>query len=136
MKLKIKNFNWLAGKPVAILNDKTAKKLNVFVDDRIAIMNSKKVYSVIDIFPRLVKENEIGLSYELSKVLKLKEGSSVEVGPSQLSGASFLIRKKMSGEALLEKADENPFLVKFYQNPKKYGFQAQIFFLLRRYRII
>jgi len=28
MKLKIKNFNWLAGRPVVILNDKTAKKMN------------------------------------------------------------------------------------------------------------
>jgi deoxyguanosine kinase len=31
--------------------------------------------------------------------------------------------------------EENPFLVKFYQDPKKHGFQAQIFFLLRRYNL-
>ena len=31
--------------------------------------------------------------------------------------------------------EENPFLVNFYQDQKKYGFQAQIFFLLRRYNL-
>ena len=103
MKLKIKNFNWLAGRPVVILNDKTAKKMNVFVDDRIAISNSKKVYAVVDIFPKLVKENEIGLSQELSGILKLKNKSIVEVSASELSDASFLIKKKMNGATLNKK---------------------------------
>jgi deoxyadenosine/deoxycytidine kinase len=34
----------------------------------------------------------------------------------------------------MENVDENPFLVNFYQDPKKFGFQTQIFFLLRRYK--
>ena len=42
--------------------------------------------------------------------------------------------EKVNAETLLEDAEENPFLRKFYQNPKKYSFQAQIFFLLRRYQ--
>ena len=96
MKLKIKNFNWLAGRPVVVLNEKTAKKLNVFVDDRVAITNSKKVYAVVDIFPRLVKDKEIGLSHELGQILKLRNGASVEVSSSELSDASFLIKKKMN----------------------------------------
>jgi AMP phosphorylase len=103
VKLKIKNFNWLAGRPVVVLNDKTAKKLNVFVDDRVAITNSKKVYAVVDIFPRLVKDKEIGLSHELGQILKLRNGASVEVSSSELSDASFLIKKKMNGEALNKK---------------------------------
>ena len=44
------------------------------------------------------------------------------------------LAEKMNAEALLEDAEENPFLRKFYQDPKKHGFQAQIFFLLRRYQ--
>jgi AMP phosphorylase len=100
MKLKIRNFNWLAGRPIAVLNDKTAKKLNVFVDDRIAIDDGKRAYAVVDIFPRLVRKNEIGLSQELSKVLKLKDKSYVEIGPSELSGAPYLIKKRMEGETL------------------------------------
>lgn len=35
---------------------------------------------------------------------------------------------------MLENTEDNPFLNKFYQNPKRYSFQIQIFFLLRRYQ--
>jgi len=44
------------------------------------------------------------------------------------------LAETLNAEALLEDAEENPFLRKFYQDPKKYSFQAQIFFLLRRYQ--
>ncbi|MAH49435.1 hypothetical protein CMI37_26670 [Candidatus Pacearchaeota archaeon] len=100
MKLKIKNFNWLAGRPVVILNGETAKKLNVHVDDRIALTSSKKVYAVVDIFSKLVKKNEIGLSNEVSAVLKSKNKSTIEVSTSELSDATYLIRKKLSGAPL------------------------------------
>lgn len=100
MKLKIKNFNWLAGKPVVILNDKTAQKMNIFVDDRVEISGEKKIYAVVDIFPKLVKENEIGVSHELGKILKLKNKVSVEVSASEMSNASFLIKKKLNGKKL------------------------------------
>ena len=35
---------------------------------------------------------------------------------------------------ILEAADENPFLPKFYQDRKMYAFQTQAWFLLSRYR--
>jgi deoxyadenosine/deoxycytidine kinase len=37
-------------------------------------------------------------------------------------------------KAVLERADENPFLTKFYEDPGKFAFQTQIFFLLTRYQ--
>jgi len=43
------------------------------------------------------------------------------------------LAEKLSAQALLEDVDENPFLSQFYENPKKYAFQTQIFFLLRRF---
>jgi AMP phosphorylase len=103
MKLKIKNFNWYAGKPVVFLNDKTAKKMNIFVDDRVAIAGKKKVYAIIDVFSKMVKEDEIGVSQELYRLLKLRTGTKVEVLASEMSDASFLIKKKMSGETLSQK---------------------------------
>lgn len=99
MKLKIKNLHWLAGRPVAILNDKTAKKLNVFANDRVAITNSKKVYAIVDIFPKVIK-NQIGLSRELTSILKLEDNAYVKVSTSEISDATFLIRKKMQGHKL------------------------------------
>jgi deoxyadenosine/deoxycytidine kinase len=53
------------------------------------------------------------------------------VGKTSLA---LMLADKINGEPLLEDTEENPFLAKFYQNPKKYGFQTQIFFLLRRYQ--
>jgi deoxyguanosine kinase len=54
------------------------------------------------------------------------------VGKTSLA---MMVAEKMDGQALLEDAEENPFLVSFYQNPEKYAFQTQIFFLLRRYHL-
>jgi deoxyguanosine kinase len=56
---------------------------------------------------------------------------SLGVGKTSLA---VMLAEKISGQTLLERTEENPFLVKFYQNPKKYRFQTQIFFLLHRYQ--
>jgi deoxyadenosine/deoxycytidine kinase len=53
------------------------------------------------------------------------------VGKTSLA---VMLAERMNGQALLEDTEENPFLWKFYQSPEKYGFQTQIFFLLRRYQ--
>lgn len=57
-------------------------------------------------------------------------------GPLGVGKTSLALKlaETLNAEALLEDAEENPFLRKFYQDPKKYSFQAQIFFLLRRYQ--
>lgn len=39
---------------------------------------------------------------------------------------------EFDSELLLEKADENPFLASFYQNPKQYALSTQLHFLLQR----
>lgn len=45
-----------------------------------------------------------------------------------------MLAERLDGEILLEDIEENPFLADFYRDPRKYGFQTQIFFLLRRYQ--
>ena len=56
-------------------------------------------------------------------------------GPLGVGKTSFalMLAEKMNGQTLIEDVEENPFLDNFYKNPKRYGFQTQIFFLLRRY---
>jgi deoxyguanosine kinase len=44
------------------------------------------------------------------------------------------LAERINGQTLLEDTEDNPFLDKFYQNPRRYAFQIQIFFLLRRYQ--
>lgn len=45
-----------------------------------------------------------------------------------------LLANRLGAHLILEEATENPFLADFYNNRKKYAFQAQIFFLLERYQ--
>ena len=44
------------------------------------------------------------------------------------------IAERVKATRILEKADDNPFLGHFYRDKERYAFQAQIFFLLSRYR--
>ncbi len=45
-----------------------------------------------------------------------------------------LLAKEFSARMILEKPEENPFLEPFYQDRKKYAFQAQLFFLVNRFQ--
>jgi deoxyguanosine kinase len=45
-----------------------------------------------------------------------------------------LLHKRLGGKAVLEQFEENPFLARFYQDPLRYAFQTQIFFLLTRFK--
>jgi deoxyadenosine/deoxycytidine kinase len=45
-----------------------------------------------------------------------------------------MLEKHFVGRAVLERVEENPFISRFYQDPEKFAFQTQIFFLLSRFR--
>src|SRR5215813_4822181 len=52
-------------------------------------------------------------------------------------GKTALARRlatEFGSRLLLEQVEENPFLRRFYDDPEKYAFQTQLFFLLERYR--
>lgn len=100
MKLKVKNLPWLAGRPVVFLNQKAAQKINVHVDERVCLDSKKKIFSVVDIFDNVVKDNEIGISHEVSRVLSKPDNSIIEVSAAEVSYAARLIKKKLSGEKL------------------------------------
>jgi deoxyguanosine kinase len=55
----------------------------------------------------------------------------IGVGKTSLS---TLLSKKMKAKLILEKFETNPFLGKFYEDPERFAFQTQIFFLLSRYQ--
>jgi deoxyadenosine/deoxycytidine kinase len=55
------------------------------------------------------------------------------IGVGKTSLARALVAE-LQGRAVLEQVEDNPFLRKFYQDPAKYAFSTQIFFLLSRYR--
>lgn len=45
-----------------------------------------------------------------------------------------LLSQAMNARLVLEVVEENPFLARFYDDPDRYAFQAQTFFLLSRFR--
>ena len=70
----------------------------------------------------------------------LIEGSSLRhiaiegvIGAGKTSLAKML-GDRLSAKVVLERFEENPFLPKFYEDPERFAFQTQIFFLLSRYK--
>ncbi len=52
-------------------------------------------------------------------------------------GKSALMRhlaRRINARMVFDPTEENPFLDRFYQNPRKYAFQTQVYFLLRRFQ--
>jgi len=56
---------------------------------------------------------------------------TIGVGKSSLAK---ILGKRLEANLILEEFEENPFLVDFYNNPERFAFQVQLFFLLSRYR--
>lgn len=104
MQLKVKILKLFAGRPVAILHKKTADKISVNVDDRISLnKKNKKIISVVDIATGLIKENEIAVSNEIVKELKLKENEIIDISIAQHPESINLIYKKLKCSPLNEK---------------------------------
>ena len=57
-------------------------------------------------------------------------------GPIGVGKTSLARRlaQSLGGQSILEQAHENPFLERFYRNPRAAAFQAQLFFLFQRAR--
>jgi deoxyadenosine/deoxycytidine kinase len=45
-----------------------------------------------------------------------------------------LLAEQLGGKAILEESENNPFLLRFYRDRRRWAFQTQLFFLLSRYR--
>jgi deoxyadenosine/deoxycytidine kinase len=54
----------------------------------------------------------------------------IGVGKTSLAQA---LAKELNARVILEDADNNPFLPRFYEDPDKYAFPAQLYFLLTRH---
>ncbi|MEK6879479.1 MAG: thymidine phosphorylase [Nanoarchaeota archaeon] len=101
MILKIRHLNWSAGRPVAILNKKTAEKLGANVNERISLKDSHgEILAVLDTASGFIKENEVAVSKEVNELINLKKSENIEVSLAPILKSLDLIKKKMNGKTL------------------------------------
>src|SRR3989344_4752468 len=101
MKLIVKELKFLAGRPVCIIHEKTAKKMSLHVGERVSISKeNKKIISIIDTIHTLLKQNQIAVSGEIIEQLELKNKEKVEVKIIEKPYSIALIKRKLKGEHL------------------------------------
>ncbi|MEK6906006.1 MAG: thymidine phosphorylase, partial [Nanoarchaeota archaeon] len=107
MELKIKLMKWSAGIPVVMLNPKTAVIMGVHIHDRVSIKSStnnhKEMSTIVDIVEGFVKEDEIGISSEVRKIMNFKNKQRVIVNISESPKSLNYIKKKLNNKNLSEK---------------------------------
>jgi AMP phosphorylase len=100
MKLKIKILKFLAGKPVCMVHEKTAKNMSLHMNNRVSIKTKKKrIISLVD-FSKAINRNEIAVSDEIVKSLKVKTGDIVDVRVAERPHSIDSIKKKLKGQEL------------------------------------
>ena len=65
-----------------------------------------------------------------------QKGYIVVEGPLGVGKTSLarLLAGRINGKAILEDTGGNPFLTNFYKDPRRFAFQTQFFFMLRRFQ--
>ena len=106
MKLKYRILKLNAGIPIAVLDNKTAKKLGARAKDRISIKtfsnDAKEIFTILDTDPS-VKTNIIFVSEQIKDYLGLKKHGKVEVSLSFPSNALLFIKKKLNNHQFSKK---------------------------------
>ncbi|MDP3027380.1 MAG: thymidine phosphorylase family protein [Nanoarchaeota archaeon] len=100
MKLKVKILKFLAGKPVCMVHEETAKSMSLHMDNRVSIKKGKKrIISIVD-FSKALNKNEIAVSDEIVKNLRVKTKDIVDVEVAERPHSIDLINKKLKGHEL------------------------------------
>ncbi|MEK6871671.1 MAG: thymidine phosphorylase, partial [Nanoarchaeota archaeon] len=104
MKLKIKKFDFLTGRPVCMINRQTAREMSFHVGQRVLIKrDGGKLISIVDIIEDVLKKNEIAVSEEVLESLQVKHGDIVDVELAEKPHCIDLIKEKLKGRRLNEK---------------------------------
>ena len=96
MKLKVKILKFLAGRPVCMIHEKTAKEMSLHIENRVLIKKrNKRVNSIVNTISNVIKQNEIAVSNEVIKRLKLREGNIVDVEITEPPKSLIIIKSKL-----------------------------------------
>ena len=105
MILRVKALHLIAGRPIAIVHEDTAKWLNLHVGERVRIRRYDKkqeIVAPIDIAGggTILDREEIALSQEITQELNLRSKEIVEINPALRPLSIDYIKKKLRGEVL------------------------------------
>lgn len=101
MRLKIRKLALGAGRPIAFINEQTAKKINVHIGDRIEInKNGFREIMIIDIIKGFLKKDELSISEEALEDMQLSPGDYVDITLALSPKSTAFISKKLSGKEL------------------------------------
>jgi len=102
MLLKVKFLNLFAGRPVAIMHSRTAKKLAVYVNERVRIKKkgNNDIVAIVDIATGILHEDEIALSGEIIQELGLRENDVVEISAAPKPKSVEYINEKLNDKKL------------------------------------
>ncbi len=101
MKLKIKEMKFLAGRPVCIINYKTAEEMSLHVGERILLTKGHRyLISIVDTSQNLILPGEIGVSDDIVKRLTVRTGEKVKIAVTSPPESLQYIRKKLDGKEL------------------------------------
>jgi AMP phosphorylase len=100
LKLIVKLLGIESGKPTVVMDDEYASRLGLHPSDRIIIKHKKKcaiaIVNVAATFPR----KTLGIYDEVSSVLDIRSGETVEVQPAERPESLGYIRDKILGNRL------------------------------------
>ncbi len=100
-KLNVKLLKLTAGKPIVIIHKKLAGKASIYPDERVKVeKGSKKVIAIVDTATGFLNRNEIIVSNEVSKKLKLKENDKVNVSVAPRPESVEIIKNKLEGHRI------------------------------------
>lgn len=104
MKLIVKSLGFLTGIPVCIVHNKTLIENDIHIESRVELsIGSRKMISIVDGMSRSISKDEIILSEQIMKRLKLKDKDVIDVHIASRPHSIALIKKKLKGDTLSKK---------------------------------
>jgi putative thymidine phosphorylase len=101
MLLKVKSLELLAGRPIAILHEETARKLGLHASERVRLKKQKKeIVATVDLAKGILGKQEIAVSHEVIDELKIKKGAFVDASPALKPLSVTYVLKKLSNKPL------------------------------------
>lgn len=106
MELRVRISDWDAGIPVVMLRKKTAEKLGIHPKQRVLVQTiSKKprqTYAIVDLFEKVLEQDEIAVSAEVRDSLRAKIGQKLDVTLASPPNSLEYIKEKLNKKELSE----------------------------------